>query len=267
MAAWYRTHQNLFQLIGEALPELLDRVRSYNDEHRWSQVRKSLRLISDVYKTQMHDNEIRIDWRFPVFQCAYVFLYFVKHSHLVYEAMSYNHHHFEPVWRQLRDIQVCSIGGGPGSDIAGVIAFLEGTTFGVALQCSVLDLYPQWEYSWNAIFRNLPSRLSRIDVGYHRFNLLDINSLTVDNLHRINTADLITFVKSFSTVSTESSVYCRVLPLIMKVIKQGGFVLFIDNSAADSHNKIFMRIALECGLRVLHEKVHDTVCHFVLQEI
>ena len=258
MAGWYGAYPNLFQIVGDSIPELLARIPGMGNEQRFSEVREALRITSLVYKTQMSNNSVRIPWSNPIYQCAYVFLYFVKHSNLVYEALYSNSHHFEPVWRQLRDIQVCSIGGGPGSDIAGVIAFLEGTTFGVALRCSVLDLYPQWENAWNAIARNLVSRLNPVYVSYHRFNLVETASFTWDNLQRISNANLVTFVKSFSTVSREQSVYFQVLPHIMNAVKPGGFVLFIDNSAADVQNEIFKQIAQDCGLRVLHETVSDT---------
>ena len=247
----HESYHKLFQAIVDSLPRLLAQIPAENDEDRYRQVSEILHRTSGPYQ--------KLQWDEAANQCAYVFKFFVKHSHLVYELMCRQSHHFELVWKHLQEIKVCSIGGGPGSDVAGMIEFLEGTSFGVSLCCSVLDLFPQWENSWKVIYQNLPSRLNAINVGYHKFNMVDNTFMSPENCQRISTADLVTFVKSFSTVcsvkSNEVQLYFQVLPNIMNCIKHDGFVLFIDSSSDAHFNARFKEIAVQRGLCILVEDV------------
>ncbi|XP_072025474.1 uncharacterized protein [Amphiura filiformis] len=240
----------MFQVIGNSLPQLLERIPTITQEE---EVRDALKQTSAIYKYNLHDSHVRISWSDPVYQCAYVFLYFVRHSNLVYEIMYLNSHHFNSTWKYHSEINVCSIGGGPGTDIAGVVAFLEdpGVDIGSDLRCVVLDLFPEWESSWDCIAPNLPfSRLNSVDVKYVHFDLLQKPSGT--NSRNIESADLITFVKSFSTVNTDSRVW-EVLSDIMKVLKPGAFILFIDNARAEEYNSLFKEFAQSWGLDVLYD--------------
>ena len=247
----HESYHKFFQAIVDSIPKLLAHISAENDEEKYKQVSKILRGTSGHYR--------KLRWEEATNQCAYVFKFFVKHSHLVYESMYRQSHHFDSAWKHLKEIKLCSIGGGPGSDVAGVVEFLEGTSFGGSLYCNVLDLFPEWANAWKAISPNLASRLNPINVGYHRFNMVDETSCSAANRRRVSSADLVTFIKSFSTVcSVESNVkqlYLKVLPYIMNCIKPGGFVLFIDNSCNAQFNAIFKEIALQCGLRVLLEDV------------
>ena len=262
------TPPNFFEVIGNSLPALLREIPNDFKGHfaklfNLLQIRIALRTISSVYQTQLGSNEIRCDWKDPVFRCAYVFLYFVKHSHLVYDSLLENRLFFDVLWALRKHqrggtIRVCSIGGGPGSDIAGVMAFLKAINYEQDLRCSVLDYYPEWRSTWEGIQKQIPrSKIKTVDVQYLRFDMTDDRSFTRTVMDTLNDADLVTFVKSFSTVSTVSSVYTSVLPNIMKALESGTFLLFIDNTGNKTANTLFKTIAKKCGLFLLNEKVYN----------
>ena len=251
---------NFFEIMGNSLPALIGEIPNptRNVTLSFQQIRKALRDISLVYQTKLGRYDVRTNWKDPANRCAYVFLYFSKHSHLVYKALLVNRMFFDMSWLMRREIKVCSIGGGPGSDIAGVIAFLNRLNYEPTLQCSVLDLFPEWQLTWQDIKAQMPpSNVGRLDVQYRQFDMTKGPPFARDISNLLRNADLVTFVKSFSTVSVESSVHTIVLPSIMKALQPGAFILFIDNSVNQVANASFKIIAQKAGFNVLYQFDHN----------
>ena len=257
MAVAYQMFPNFFITMANSLPALLGQIPNseYDHESPLIRVHAALRAISFAYRNKSRTSQ-RNDWQNPANRCAYVFLYFVKNSHLVYDALIENRYCFHNLMTQRREIKVCSIGGGPGSDIAGVIAFLDRMNYRKSMECVVMDLYPIWESTWHQIRRQLPpSKLQHFNSRYEYFDMTKKPSYChVANI--LSHADLVTFVKSFSNVYKVPSAKTT-MTTIMESLHLGAIVLYIDNSSNRDANLLFIRIAHEAGLRVLHAFVHN----------
>ena len=163
---------------------------------------------------------------------------------------------------------MCCIGGGPGSDIIGLIIFLRSINRqNVQLKCDVLDKFPQWHNIWKSIARHLPMSC---ETSYRYLDLTSVDPLERDwfGLLKIRNADIITMVKAFSPVAAYLNLQRSALlrhqmstksgiSAILSHAKPGALVIYIDNYNGQQ-NQIFKDIAQAKGLQLLVD--HWWVC-------
>ncbi|XP_038055863.1 uncharacterized protein LOC119727861 [Patiria miniata] len=216
-------------VLTKVLDDLMDQVGGIS---QIEEVKIALRKISHMYKggLSIASSQYRSDWSNPANRCAYVFLYLMQHCHLVYFSLEQCTSRILNSWRNKSNLKVCSIGGGPGSDLVGLTTFLR--THGIfppSLECRVLDLYPNWKDTWDTIHQCIPQYFR---VAYERCDVVRDMGLTVTTHRFIRQADMLTLVKLFSAVSA----FFRADPgrgdllrSILREIKPGCFVLYVDN--------------------------------------
>ncbi|XP_038057139.1 uncharacterized protein LOC119728812 [Patiria miniata] len=219
------------RVLTDILEDLVNKVPNDGYTSNTEIVKQSLREISNLYKhgLRFSNSGLRTDWNEPANRCAYVFLYLMHHCYLVYGSLQYSDE-VTRSWRNRSSLKVCSIGGGPGSDLVGLTTFLRvHGIFPPSLECLVLDLYPNWKDTWDTIYNHLPDAFS---VTYCRCDLVKDTQLHTRDLQFIKQADIITMSKSFSAVSA----FYRADPSkgaflrdVLQQTKPGCFVLFIDN--------------------------------------
>ncbi|XP_038055907.1 uncharacterized protein LOC119727901 [Patiria miniata] len=216
-------------VLTEVLDDLMDQVGGLT---KIEKVKKALRKISQMYKGGLSNasSQCRSDWSDPANRCAYVFLYLMQHCHLVFSSLQYTSKILNS-WQNKSNLKICSIGGGPGSDLVGLTTFLRKKgIFPPLLECLVLDLYPNWKDTWDMIYKRIPERFG---VQYKRCDIVRDTALTSISTRRfIRDADMLTMVKFFSTVSAffRDEPGCGdLLRSFLHELKPGCFVLFIDN--------------------------------------
>ncbi|XP_022099008.1 uncharacterized protein LOC110983772 [Acanthaster planci] len=239
-------------LLGKVLDDLQAEVDGPSKNDR---IKQSIQNISQMYKQGLSraSTNFRSDWNDPSNRCAYVFLYLLQHCHLVYHSI-----HKSDISKMLskkKRLKVCCIGGGPGSDVIGLTSFLrENSSLQQSLDCLVLDLYPTWRDTWHLIRRHMPDGLN-LSVTYQGCDLVQDSSVGGNVLGFIQQADMLTFVKSFSTVSAFFRADSRrgdLLRSILQEIKPDCFVLFIDNKHL--RDKEFQQqFASRAGLKLVFE--------------
>ncbi|XP_022079671.1 uncharacterized protein LOC110973287 [Acanthaster planci] len=237
------------QILTEVLDDLMDQV---SGPSRTEKVKHSLRNISRMYKGGLSraSSQYRPDWSDSANRCAYVFLYLMQHCHLVYSSLQRESNDIIAAWRNMSNMKVCSIGGGPGSDLVGVTTFLrEYGIFPPSLECLVLDLYPNWKDTWDTIHQCIPEHFR---VKYERCDVVTDVGLASNAHQFIQQADLITLVKFFSAVSAffrtdQGRSRGNFLRSILREIKPGCLVLYIDN-VHDSDTQFEREFASRVGL-------------------
>ena len=242
-------------VLTDVLDELLEQVGySYDMTSKYDQVKNSLRSITTLYKRGLSrpTSIFRSDWDDPANRCAYVFVYFMQHCHLVNFSLQQNLPEISRSWHNKNNLRVCSIGGGPGSDLVGLTRFLQDTDlFPPSLQCHVLDLFPNWKDTWDTIYNQLPETFQ---VSYHKCDLVETKKLRSGVLDFIREADIVTLIKSFSAVAAffrNDQTQGSRLRSILRELKRGCFVLYIDNEYRD--DGFLEKFALPAGLEIMFE--------------
>jgi hypothetical protein len=82
----------------------------------------------------------------PVTRFAYVYQHVPAHAHWVHELMDWS----DEVSQLLRQpkVRVTCLGGGPGSDLVGVLKFISTNDLDTALFCEIVDGCIQWKQTW-----------------------------------------------------------------------------------------------------------------------
>ncbi|XP_038070566.1 uncharacterized protein LOC119739635 [Patiria miniata] len=235
------------RIVIEALPALLMKIKTgrYDEfgqpQSAEKQVANALQNMSVMYKTVGKAHYLpQPDFEDPAFHVAYVYQYLTKHCHLIYQML----------WMLLpfgiatqwleRGVNVCSIGGGPGTDVIGVLVYLRSLRSYLDKPAServigyVLDKFADaWTGTWQDIrASNSVLRESQIYCRYISCDLLD-DLPTAAMEEEIREADLVTMVKAFSAFIAfmrdgRDIRQCAVSKLLMQ-LKRGAVVLFIDN--------------------------------------
>ncbi|XP_038057138.1 uncharacterized protein LOC119728811 [Patiria miniata] len=223
------------RILTDILEELVDKVPGRYPSNT-EIVKQSLRGISNLYKNGLRfpNSNLRSDWDDPANRCAYVFLYLMHHCYLVYGSLQYSDE-VSRSWRNRSSLKVCSIGGGPGSDLVGLTTFLRvHRIFPPSLECLVLDLFPNWKDTWDTIYAH---QLDSFTVTYSSCDLVKDKGIHTRDLQFIKQADIITLSKSFSAVSAfyradrAKGIFLR---NVLQHAKPGCFVLYIDNDCGGS---------------------------------
>ncbi|XP_038077760.1 uncharacterized protein LOC119745470 [Patiria miniata] len=248
-------------VLTDVLDDLMDQIGG-STLTKIETVKKALRKISKGYTVGLSNTSSQscCNWNVPANRCAYVFLYLMQHCHLVSFSLQETSKSLRS-WRNKKEIlKVCSIGGGPGSDLVGLTTFLrKKEIFPSSLECRVLDLYPNWKDTWDKIYQLcIPEDFS---VKYEKCDVVRDKDLTVSTRQFIKQADMLTLSKFFSAVSAffrNDRGSGDLLRSILRDIKPGCFVLYIDNQHV-SDTKFEQDFASQVdGLHKVHE-FRDTV--------
>lgn len=128
-----------------------------------------------------------------------------------------------------KTISVCCLGGGPGSDIFGLLRFLDSMDTKPILQASIYDRESLWGETWNSISTELMHKHGIfMTTAYHSMNLSDRateRTLMQTDFGKFN---LFMLIKFWSSVY-KSEVAKNSLSLIFSRAKPGSYVLYIDN--------------------------------------
>ncbi|CAL1274664.1 unnamed protein product [Larinioides sclopetarius] len=197
-------------------------------------IRTAIQNMKEVYKPtpgSLSDAIVYVaDYNDAGHRCAYLHKYAPFHTALVADmlerALQQSPKEFKKLIFPLGKINICSLGGGPGSDIFGVLSVLNAKFGFFQVSTTVIDCMEKWKY----MFHELVSELRYGDYGalgecvgeqyfewsYLQHNLL--SKMTNQVNQAIARADLVTMIKFVSAASCkDTSAMIRVFSIFIKV--------------------------------------------------
>ncbi|XP_076369275.1 uncharacterized protein LOC143256236 [Tachypleus tridentatus] len=231
----------------------------------WSEVCWGISIVQESYHTKsLITGRSIVDYENVRNRIAYLYKYAVFHTEIaeyLFTLLYVSSVLFqEAISKCSSTLKICSIGGGPGSDIFGIIVALQKFILPDTIQTTVIDMCEDWKDTFNFLLN--VTRPQLINCNIDRIRLVCENVLNSEWTHEvveeIRRADIITMMKFISTISWNREACEHVLMRIFKLIKMGSFIVYIDNSGGRNF-EIVSRIASRCGLReviqpVLHKK-------------
>ncbi|XP_015924429.1 uncharacterized protein [Parasteatoda tepidariorum] len=215
------------------------------------------------------------DFKSPAYRCAYLHKYAPIHTILVSDVtervIDLQFNYFYDVIVNSGRVNVCSLGGGPGSDIVGIVLSLHNAFGPFQVYTNVIDCMPHWNSTLNSLIRETQQGSYGIlktcfsgqyfNWNYIGANLLDEFSEKV--IQAISSADILNMVKFVSAA------VCADTPSMIKRIfssmKPGAMVFFLDNSVGDV-KYLLTKIAEECELEPLYGPIgHERYINKLVQ--
>ncbi|XP_015924438.1 uncharacterized protein [Parasteatoda tepidariorum] len=238
---------------------LHEEIRYHQLNH--DRIRNGIQNMKEVYKpnpTSLSSDSVDVaDYNDPAHRCAYLHKYAPLHTALVSDMLGKSMQQVKFILQEIildtGRIEICSLGGGPGSDILGVISVLSEELGFFQLKATIIDYMDKWKYTFGAIIRELRCEnyglISEfVQPQYFSWNYIGHNLLgkmSNDVNKAIHRANLITMVKFVSAAACKDT--AEMVKKIFRSLKPGALVLFIDNDAGGFY-KVVVKGAQDCDM-------------------
>lgn len=172
-----------------------------------------------------------LDYSDPARRFAYLFTYTTSHANLVYERIQSSAALSKALGAT--DVTVSCIGGGPGSDLLGILKFCQLRGLSPALTCHLLDRDSAWGESWSDVGKKVNGAL-QVTTHFNPFDVTDPGKWRVFKKHfQADVFTLIYFMSEVYALRASADEYFNVLFANMK---PGALLLFLDNGTPDFFN-------------------------------
>lgn len=209
-----------------------------------SEIIQAINIIQKTYKRIDSNFLIPIvNYNYNIYRFAYIYLYAVCHTAVVREHMKILEANASGAFREMfkleeKRLNICSLGGGPGCEVIGILSFLGWIRQRYPRQrqnidCTILDLCLGWRQSFayvldtfllNSLWKSNSSKI------YYRFFDADLCSDLGNNSKSvIQNADVVTMVKFVSIVSYFYRRNPNYLKNIFQLMKSNSYLFFLDN--------------------------------------
>lgn len=171
--------------------------------------------MAEAYKTnpnwKIQRGAIMVDYNIAAQRCAYLHKYAMLHTGLLCEVlpMAFKIYSLKQYVESKDSLKLCSLGGGPGSDIVSLLLVIQ-EVFGLKkFETSIIDYAPGWKYTFGYVISSLVEmpnskfkHMLRKPYQYLNANLLDSSSFGDAKIHdAIKDADILSMVKFISAAA------------------------------------------------------------------
>ena len=218
---------NCFKLVKSVLDEQYDAIPGKESE-KDDAIRKKLDYLSSKYAKLGSGGKHEIDYADTVTRFAYIYRYVTSHADYVCTLID------DTGLAKLFDekkVNISCIGGGPGSDLVGVLKCVEKSGKTPALRFTLLDKEATWAESWYDVSEKLSTMTSlQTDVSFLPF---DVSDEAIWKSHRkyLNS-------KLFTLLYFVSETYClrdkaaKYYEDLFENAASGAYFLYVDNDAS-----------------------------------
>jgi len=236
---------NCYELVKLVLDDTYSAIEGKTDAEKEAAVKGGLAKMSAAYGNLT--NGPGPDYSEPASRVGYIFRYVTSHANLVYLLLRTT---TETLGLFERDeLAITCVGGGPGSDLLGVIKLLlsrakEKTPRVMTYIC---DREKMWIDSWGEVGTKLPEEV-RLHTVYCQQDVCD--SATWKERKYLE-ADLFTMIYFMSELYSQKDAAAAYFENFFARAKKGALFLFIDNKD-ERFSGWFDELAKKHGVRILH---------------
>ncbi len=214
---------NCFQLVKSVLDEQYAATNG-NEAEKDAAIRKGLDYLSECY-ARLGAEECKIDYADPVIRFAYIYRYVTAHADYVCSFID------SAGLTKLFDekkLNISCIGGGPGSDLVGVLKCVEKAGKTPALRFTLLDREKSWFESWFDVGDKLATSL-QTNVSFLPFDVT--NEASWKPHRKYLNSDLFTLIYFVSETYGLRDKAAKYYADLFENAASGAYFLYIDNNA------------------------------------
>ena len=235
---------NCFQLVKTVLDEIYDQIPFNSELAKDQAIINRLALMGPRYRNLL-GNVSPISYDDPVTRFAYICRYVTSHANMVYTLIGSS-----SILSALFDfdkIDVTCIGGGPGSDLLGILKFMLNQQKSATLRCLLYDKEQAWGDSWNDVDDKLSAPF-RVSTFFQPFDVALPNTWAQQTKY-LN-SDLFTLVYFMSEIHRVKNEAEPFFTNLFSKSKQGALFLYVDNDNSTFYDW-FDAMVRQNALRVL----------------
>jgi hypothetical protein len=216
------TKLTCFKLLQSVLDEVWAQLPGTEDQ-KVAAVRSKGEELRDGYK-QLTTTRAAVNYLDPATRYAYLCCYVSSHANMVAELLG-----MYPNVRALFEndkVQIACIGGGPGSDLLGVLKFVDDSALAPQLKFFLYDREQAWSESWSDVDDKLGRNIS---TYFQPFDVTD-SATWAQNSKYLN-SDLFTFIYFASEIHRLRDKAAPFFRQLFERAKPGATFLYIDNAS------------------------------------
>jgi hypothetical protein len=241
---------NLFKTIKLVLDEQFAEIDE-DVETRVVTVKAALKYLSAGYASLVIKNNL--SYANPAVRFAYIFKYVTSHSDMTYQGIGQYSKALRSLFNR-KIVQVSCIGGGPGSDLLGVLKYAEQVlkmedSKLKQIRCYLIDGENAWADAWSDVDQKVGLKCSVSTF----FLCMKVTEPSQWKLHsKYLAADLFTMVYFVSEIYAMREEAEPFFVNLLASMKLGACLLFVDNN--DSRFKDWISgLADAAGLKLVSE--------------
>jgi hypothetical protein len=243
---------NIFQVVKSVLDEQYAAIPG-TEEQKDDAIRKALRYLGECY-ARLNTDECEIDYADPVTRFAYIYRYVTAHADYVCQLLASTRLGNKLFFKEEEDeeekkVSITCIGGGPGSDLVGVLKFIERNRMEPALRFMLLDREQLWNDAWCDVDTKLNNAL-KTSVNFLQFDVTNPKSWA--GHQKYLNSDLFTLIYFVSETYAFRKEAADFYMNLFKNAKTGARFLFIDNDAS-CFSGWFDELCEKAGLTVVEK--------------
>ena len=233
---------NIFTIVKQVLDELYEKIAPITTRDK--QIESAMNYFSEEYPKLIEG--VNIDYHAPAARFAYVYGYVTAHTSFIRKTIKA----CMPVYSKFGNtgterLKITCLGGGPGTDLLGVIKFMKTEGFLNPITFYLVDREASWSDSWSDI-----SDKTDLDGFSMNINFLELDVEKTEDwikTEKYLSADIFIscyFFSELHRIREKADDYFR---LIISKMPSGSHFIFIDNNNK-AFTEPFLKIAGENGL-------------------
>lgn len=212
------------QLVKKVLDEAYGNIRSTPDSLKDALILEEIERLTEAYKKLKDKTCPPIDYAAPETRFAYIYKYTVAHADYIMQFLN-NTEDLRNLFSKDR-LEVACLGGGPGSDLLGMLKYMSANNVRLTLKCFLYDKETAWGESWG----DVADKLSPPYQLYTIFQPLDVTKPEEWNKYtKYQGADLFTMSFFMSEVWWLKDAAEPFFDHCINEAKKDALFLFIDN--------------------------------------
>ncbi len=217
---------NLIQLIKKVLDDAYQEIDAEDDQEKNRLIEQEMSRLSSAYTQLATPGTSPIDYSCPLKRFAYIYKYTVAHADYIMQLVR-KHKELKACFEQ-EHVEVACIGGGPGSDLLGLLKYLTRNKNKLSsLTCYIFDKERAWGDSWSDVAIQLNPKFQLNPV----FQQMDITvEDTWKSYRKLLRSDIFTLSYFLSEVYSLKSSAEPFLDHVMASMKKDALMLFVDNN-------------------------------------
>mgnify|MGYP001262309062 CR=1 FL=1 len=220
---------NCFQLIKSVLDEIYVQIPG-SDEEKDQLITKKIDYLYDRYRNLLEQQE-PINYQDAATRFAYIYKYVPFHANIMYNVIK-GSKELQALFTREK-LRITCLGGGPGSDLLGILKYCEEADRYPNITFTLLDSVEGWAESWEDVGDKLSGNI-RINSVFQRLNVTQPDSWA--SKAKYLNANIFTMMYFASEVYSAPGQAVDFFNNLFSHIPSDSYVVFIDNNSTDFIN-------------------------------
>jgi hypothetical protein len=224
----------IFELVKAALDEMYEEGKEEYGEELDKTINERLEYLSDSYTKLTQAGRIPLNYTDPATRFGYVYRYSSAHGDYLTQVLQETQADVGAPLFDKEELSVTCIGGGPGSDIIGLMKYLElrkGKEPVRSVTCYLMDKEQAWSDTWMGVGQQMDFGVT-LNVHVLPLDVTNAGSWkTVKNPWKADLFTMSYFVSEVYSLDEKTGVVTEFWKRVFERARAGAMFLYNDNDS------------------------------------